>query len=109
MTPSLPPALLILVGMVVIVIDDCVYLNRQINACVAAYYQDLYASEATHSEEAVAVYLEDIDLSSLTDTYRDKMDSPITLEELQLAVKSLQWKKTPGPNDLPAELFKKIC
>lgn len=77
----------------------------QINVCFATYYQNLYASKATCSEEEVTAYLEDIDLSSLTSTYRDKLDGPITLEQLQFAVKSLQSRKTPSPDDFPGRIL----
>lgn len=51
-------------------------------------------------------YLDEVDVSVLTDTYRKGLDKPITLDETLKAFKSMQPGKTPGPDGIPAELYK---
>lgn len=54
-------------------------------------------------------YLEWVDLPYLTDAAREKLDSPLTHKEIQVAVKSLQSGKTPGPDGYPAEFYKQYA
>lgn len=41
-----------------------------------------------------------------SETTREQLNSPLTLKEIQVAVKSLQRGKTPGPDGFPAEFYK---
>lgn len=75
----------------------------QINDCFVTYYKHLYTSKMMRSEGEV--YLDKIDLPCLTTSYRDKLGSPITLEEIQLVVKTMQTGKSPGPDRLWEEFF----
>lgn len=54
----------------------------------------------------LTAYLEEIELPCLTSTFRDALDGPTTLEDFQRAGASLQNGKMPGPDGIPAELFK---
>lgn len=63
-----------------------------INERSAAYYQSLYSSRVTNVDADLTAYLEEVSLSHLT--YTDKLDIPITIEELQKALMSLQSGKT---------------
>lgn len=77
-----------------------------INGRFASFYQELYSSRMTCTDEELTAYLEEMELPCLTSTYRDALDAPIMLEEIQRAVASLQNGKTPSPDGIPAELFK---
>lgn len=79
---------------------------RSISEGFTAYYSDLYSSRVDYSMEDLHIYLSDVDFPVLTDTYRDQLDSPITLEEVQRAISSLQAGKTPGPDGFPAEFYR---
>lgn len=81
----------------------------QINKQFAAYYQELYSSKVRFTEPELQAYLEGVNLPCLTEATRERLDSPITLKELQLAVKSLQGGKTPGPEGYPAEFYKQYA
>lgn len=59
----------------------------QINDRFASYYRDLYSSRAQHTEQELCTYLDQVDLPCLTDSVREQLDSPLTLTEIQAAVK----------------------
>lgn len=54
-----------------------------INAQFASFYQELYSSWVVGTDEELTAYLEAIELPCLTSAFRDALDRPITLEELQ--------------------------
>lgn len=83
--------------------------SSQIIEQFAAYYQELYRSRVRFTESELQAYLEGIDLPYLTDATRERLDGPLTLKELQIAVKSLQGGKTPGPDGYPAEFYKQYA
>lgn len=77
-----------------------------INDVFASYYQTLYQSQTSHAPEDLLAYLEKIDIPTLTQTYADKLDAPINIEEIQKALKMMQTGKTPGPDGFPVEFYK---
>lgn len=71
----------------------------------ASLYQELYSSWMVCTDEELTAYLDEGELPCLTSTYWEALDGPITLEELQWAVASLQNGKIPGPDGIPAEFY----
>ena len=67
------------------------------------FYKKLYTASETNSSSQKAL-LKNIK-KTLSQTHKDLLDSPITLEELEKAVKSLNKEKSPGINGLPAEFY----
>ena len=51
-------------------------------------------------------FFREIGIPVLSEEDRNAMESPITLLELQQAVKGLSNQKSPGPDGLPAEIYK---
>lgn len=47
-----------------------------------------------------------VEFLTLSEANSAKLDAPITLKEVQLAISSLQPAKTPGPDGLPVEFYK---
>lgn len=80
--------------------------SGDINRQFTQYYQRLYTSRVSFDEEDLCTFLDRIDFPQLTTEARNKLEEPITLKEVQLAVTSLQSAKTPGPDGLPAEFYK---
>lgn len=72
------------------------------------YYFDLYSPKTTASSSDIEQFLEGVSLPTLTSAQRTSLDSPVKLEELQIAVASLSNNKAPGLDGLPNELFKKF-
>lgn len=77
----------------------------QINAWFASHYQEQYSSRVLYTEGEMHEYLAQVDLPCLTDSSRERLDSPLTLNEIQSAVKSLQGGNTPGMDGYPIEIF----
>lgn len=71
------------------------------------YYNDLYSSKQNATPADITSFLAGVTTLSLTQ--RSSFDSPVTLEELQIAVRCLANNKSPGLDGLPNELFKKCC
>ena len=44
----------------------------------------------------------------ITQTQKENLDKPMTLEEIEKAVMSLQKEKTPGPDGIPVEFYQKF-
>lgn len=63
----------------------------------------------TYTAKALTSYLEDIDIPVLTSTYRNKLDRPITVEEIFNVLKTLQSGKTPGPDGIPVAFYKQYA
>lgn len=57
-----------------------------INARFASYYSALYSSKADYTGEELYSFLGQITFPTLTDEARTRLDSTITLEEVQQAL-----------------------
>lgn len=75
----------------------------QINARFAEYYETLYTSRADFTPNTLKLFLDQIDFPMLSEADCTRLNGPITLEEIQIAVASLQSAKTPG---IPAKFYK---
>lgn len=51
-------------------------------------------------------FLDNLKISELSPDDGERLDRPITKEEIELAVSSLQSGKSPGPDGFPAEFFR---
>lgn len=81
---------------------------KDINQRFADYYQLLYSSRVSYDQNNLTSYLEKIDIPVLTPTSAKKLDAPIRLEEIQVALKMMQTGKTPGPDGFPVEFSKHV-
>lgn len=79
---------------------------RDTNQCFTTYYQQLYSSRVTYDQKDLDDYLEETDIPILTITFANTLDAPITIEEIQSALKIMQTGKTPGPDGFPVEFYK---
>lgn len=79
---------------------------KDINACFAKYYATLYSSTSACNTEELDSFLGSIDFPVLSDQARQMLDAPLTLKEIQKALRSLQTWKTPGDDGLPSEFYK---
>lgn len=76
-----------------------------INTCFMEFYSNLYSSRAEYSVEELSGFLDEVEFPTLTTEDRQLLDSPITIEEVQLALGSLQPGKTPGMDGFPPEFY----
>lgn len=74
---------------------------QAINTQFASCYESLYSSRVTYYGEELDSYLDQVRFPKLTETDRDRLDSPITIKEIKQALSTLQVGKTPGTEGLP--------
>lgn len=67
-----------------------------INACFASFYSNLYSSRAGYTQTDLQAFLEDIQLPTVTEEARQRVDAPLTLKEIQQAIGFIQAGKTLG-------------
>uniref|UniRef100_A0A803JYV6 Reverse transcriptase domain-containing protein n=1 Tax=Xenopus tropicalis TaxID=8364 RepID=A0A803JYV6_XENTR len=85
---------------------DIVTKAAHITNIFAQYYQQLYTTKADYTPLQLSNYLDTIPIPRLSPLLRAQLNNPITLEEVQEAITSLQPNKTPGPDGLPADWYK---
>lgn len=66
-----------------------------INDCFARFYHMLYSSRDDYTEEDLCTYLAAIEFPTLQLELQTELDAPITLEEVQQDIYSLQSGKIP--------------
>lgn len=71
------------------------------------YYKHLYSSRQEEMREEVNAFFRDLAIPALSETYREKLDSLITLEELQQVTREMAGQKSPGPNGLMAQTYRR--
>lgn len=76
-----------------------------ISKVLQAFYADLY-KRAPSDAEASKGFWERITLPRLSDTQAASLVSPITSEEISLAIKQLKNNKAPGPDGLSNDFYK---
>ena len=80
--------------------------NNIINAEFKAFYENLYKTEATKTEEEIKQFLEGIGLKKLTTQEVAGLQHEITNKEIHEAMLSFPSGKAPGMDGLPAEFYK---
>ena len=70
-----------------------------------AFYSTLYAAEEGENRD-FDEYIDEAQLPVLSEAQKEKLDSPITMSELSLAVKDLKNSKAPGVDGIPADFYK---
>lgn len=70
------------------------------------FYQCLYSSRFVGENEALSQYLVQISVPILSDDSRSLLDQPLTVEELEDALRLAPNEKAPGSDGLPAEFYK---
>lgn len=80
--------------------------QQTLTTAFSSYYQTLYSSRVAYTPSELDSYLGDIDFPILTGMYREKLDVPITVKEVQRALGSIQVEKTPGWDGISVEFYK---
>ena len=78
--------------------------QEKISDHAVSFYQNLY-STASHCHRDTNSYLADCNLNKIPEMLADKLDQPITLEEMDAVVGSLKKGKSPGWDGLTAEFY----
>ncbi len=89
--------------------DDQVTTNPvAINDIFKGFYTNLYKAETDFDEPICKQYLDKLELPQISQTYKESLEAPLSLEELHVSLKSLQKGKSPGLDGLPPELYLEI-
>lgn len=76
--------------------------------CFVDFYRELYSSHSTTTFLEAKRFLATIPLPTLTPDQCALLDQPISCEEVEDAIASLKNGKSPGPDGLPGEFYKKF-
>ncbi len=80
----------------------------EINSTFKTFFSFLYTTEASGHSEEMNQFLGRINFPRVDPLLVPEHDGPITLEEITKSINSLQSKKSPGPDGLPSEFYKKF-
>ena len=78
---------------------------KKINKAFCDFYTTLYQSDRQLDEIRCADCLKQLDLPSLSVEDSLRLDSPITLRELEEAALSMQFNKSPSLDGIPPEFY----
>lgn len=76
-----------------------------INDVFRKFYLDLYTSEVKGDHTNSRSFLDGLDLPKLSQEEAEQLESPLTLDEVTTALKSLNRGKSPGLDGIPPELL----
>ncbi len=72
------------------------------------FYTNLYKAETDFDEPICKQYLDKLELPQISQTDKESLEAPLSLEELHVSLKSLKKGKSPGLDGLPPELYLEI-
>lgn len=71
------------------------------------YYETLYKSQVRVGEEDMDMFFKNLVIPTFTEEVREGLEVQITLAELQQATTGMENQKSPGPDGLPIEIYKR--
>lgn len=77
----------------------------EINLIFKEFHTNLY-SDNNPQEEHITSFLASLDLPQLSTEQKNKLNTPLTNEEIQSAPNKMPNNKAPGPDGFPAEFYK---
>lgn len=78
---------------------------KHINNIFCSFYSSLYQSDGQLNECDYENYLRKLNLSRLSEEDASSLDNPLTLDELEMAARSMQSNKSPGLDGIPPEFY----
>lgn len=80
---------------------------KDINIVFLSFFSNLYTSSANDVPDAFVSFLFNLDWPRLSDS--EYLAEPITLPELESAIRSMNKGKSPGIDGIPIELYITFC
>lgn len=82
--------------------------HKDINNRFVQFYSNLYSSECNPSIESIKAFFQNLDFPALSEVDRMDLESPLQNDEIEAAICGLQSGKSPGPDGLAVEFYKKF-
>lgn len=79
-----------------------------INETFKVFFEKLYNSDITHMGQEQDLFLDTLQLPSISGLMSADLDTPITKEEISIAIDHLKTGKAPGPDGLPTEIYREF-
>ena len=79
--------------------------STKIQSIVRNYYEELYARKFENLDE-MDKFLEKYNLPKLNEEEAERLNRPITPDEIETVIKKLPTHKSPGPEDFTGEFYK---
>lgn len=76
-----------------------------INSEFKSFWSSFYKSEISHNINACTDFLQDLNLPFLSDNESELLNTPISLEELRMALINMKKGKSTGWDGIPPELY----
>lgn len=87
--------------------NDLITSSTGINRIFKSFYEELYTSSNTSTEEDLATFFEGIVLPQISQTEKDNLDVHISNTEVKTAIMAMKSGRSPGVDGLLAEFYKK--
>jgi len=81
---------------------------KKINARFLQFYSDLYTSKCNSDPNTINTFLDECNLSQISPEDSERLNTDIHHTEIQKAIDSIKSGKSPGPDGIPVELYKKF-
>lgn len=81
---------------------------KEINMRFLQFYSDLYTSKCNSDPNTMNKFLDECNLSRISHEDSEMLNTDIQATEIQKAIASLKSGKSPGPDGMPVELYKKF-
>lgn len=72
------------------------------------FFEKLYSSDITHMGQEQNIFLDTLQIPNISGLTSVDLGAAITKEEISIAIDHLKIGKTPGPDGLPTEIYKKV-
>ena len=80
--------------------------EKEILKVIQEFYEDLYTSEISTSQEQFDPFIRNLIFPRLSDEDRKKIEGPLTLEECKRVLELFQENKSPGEDGFTVEFYK---
>ena len=85
---------------------NMVYTQQEIHKVMVSHYSTTYQKRPTTTKAEIMTFLSHIELPNISNEEAEEINTPLTEYEIKGTITSLKGGKTPGPDGLPAELYK---
>jgi len=80
--------------------------EKEILKAIQEFYEDLYSSEISTSQEQFDLFIRNLIFPKLSDEDREEIEGPLTLDECKQVLELFQENKSPGEDGFTAEFYK---